>query len=213
MITTPKTDFISVSELRQFSYCPRVVWHGKWLGLNRPVTFKMKEGQDEEAEQARLELRRNFSAYGIIAKGKIFNLYVYSEKLKISGILDMLIELTGIEFADAINSCKTFDSQIFIPVEKKSTEEKIGQHQILQLTAYGMLIEEMTGSPVNYGFMVSIPSNRVKKIDFTKELRQKVVDITDEISNMLTEGILPPPTPHRGKCQDCEFKRFCNDVW
>jgi CRISPR/Cas system-associated exonuclease Cas4 (RecB family) len=33
-----------------------------------------------------------------------------------------------------------------------------------------------------------------------------------EMREMIRKEAMPPPTRHRGRCAECEFRRFCGDV-
>lgn len=211
MIRVAKDEFVSISELRQWEYCPRVVWHGRVLGKGRTTTFKMQQGIEDEETKQRLETRRTFHAYGLEACGRRFKVFVQSDRLLLSGIVDMILELGSISIEER---SPVGSDQRLVPVEFKSTfSQAPSSHHLLQLAAYGMVIEDMTGSPVGFGFLVSLPSGRVRKVAFDDALRAKVENARQAVLACLADGVMPPPTPQRGKCTDCEFRRFCNDIW
>lgn len=210
-------DNVSVSELRQWMYCPRVVWYGRLMGDSRPTTGAMKVGREAEAERQRLEERRTFAQYGLEACNKRFQVPVVSEKLGLSGRIDCLIELTPVSFEDAIVGirplgCKQNDP-MFAPVEYKWTYRADQRQNTVQLSAYAMLIESLTGVPVPVGFLVLLPEEEAVRVEIGPGVRRAVKRTLDEAREGLGAPELPEPTLHRGKCQDCEFRRFCNDVW
>lgn len=211
MNSIPNDEFVTISELRQWEYCPRVVWHGRILGRGRPTTFKMQQGLEDEILKQRLESRRTFHAYSMHARRRTFKTFLRSERLRLSGVVDMILELgqSSIEHG----RCESTTQQ-FIPVEFKSADSaNPPTHHLVQLAAYALAIEDLTGTPVEFGFLVALPSGRVRRVEFNQALRSKVEKTRLAVLDALSKGVIPPPTPHRGKCVDCEFKRFCNDVW
>lgn len=208
---------ISVSELRQWLYCARVVWYGRSMGAYRPTTGAMRVGIDAEAERERLEERRTFSQYGIDACNKRFQVLVASERMGLVGRIDCLIELTGVSLERAAAGVRPpgWDERepLFVPVEYKWTFNPNQQQNNLQLAAYGMILEEFTNSVVPYGFIVLLPEEMALRVNLDSGVRRVVARTLDAVRAGLSTPELPSPTPHRGKCQSCEFRRFCNDVW
>jgi CRISPR-associated exonuclease Cas4 len=210
-------DIVSVSELRQWMYCPRVVWYGRSMGDYRPTTGAMRVGIDAEAERQRLEGRRTFAQYGLEASTKRFQVAVTSDALGLSGRIDCLIELTNVPLERAMQGERpagwSDGHPLFVPVEYKWTHTASQRQNALQLTAYALILEEMTGTVVPFGFLVHLPEERAIRMSLSAGLRRTVKHVVTEVRGGLRSPDLPEPTPHRGKCQSCEFRRFCNDVW
>ena len=212
-----QADIVSVSELRQWSYCPRVVWYGRSMGDYRPTSGAMKAGIDAEAERQRLETRRGFSQYGITAVDKRFQFSVRSDSLGLAGRIDCLIETTDVTFEEAQAGLRpnewNWDDPLFVPVEYKTTFRVQQKHNVMQLAAYARMLESLTGTAVPFGFIVMLPEEEVLKIEISSEIKRSLDFLIEEVQRGLVSDELPRPTPHSGKCQNCEFRRFCNDVW
>lgn len=206
-------DRIGASELRQWLYCPRVVWYGRQFGDHRPTSAMMRVGIDEEAERRRLEARRTFAGYDIEAVARFNQVYVWSERLKITGIVDAFLQLRDMTLQQAIENPGTVVDQIFVPVEFKTTMRADQRENLVQLGAYALCLEEMTRTPVRFGFLVLLPQEEVIRQPIVPTLRKTVAKIAGVALNGLSAQGLPEPTPDRGKCRQCEFRRFCNDVW
>ncbi|MDE0185155.1 MAG: CRISPR-associated protein Cas4 [Candidatus Poribacteria bacterium] len=187
---------IRVSDIKQYFYCPRVVYHTYFTPVHRPVTHPMQHGAVEHEVLSVLERRRLLSRYGLESGNRKFHVALNADALGLSGVLDLLIETEEGAF----------------PVEFKSTRQRLNLNAKYQLTAYAMMVEECLGQTVSQGFIYRIPTRRITAVPITEALRRKTLDSIDEIRTILSYERMPPPTPQRGKCVECEFRRFCADV-
>ena len=187
---------IRVSDIKQYFYCPRVVYHTYYTPVTRPTTHPMQIGAIQHEILSVLERRRTFSRYGLEAGSRKFHISLYAESLGLSGVLDLLIE--------------TKDSAF--PVEFKDTTQRLNLNAKYQLTAYALMVEECLGQSVSQGFIYRIPTGRITVVPISKTLRRRTLDAIKQIRSMLSNEWMPPPTPQRGKCVECEFRRFCADV-
>lgn len=191
-----------VSDLKQFAYCPRIIYYHYCLPAVRPTTFKMKAGVEAGEAERRREERRSLRRYGL-SRGEIaFDINLTSERLGLRGRLDMAIR-TDDNAAGALE---------VIPVDYKMTPGRVGPNLLLQLTAYGVMIEEAWGLPVRRGFLYLIPLRQAREIEVTAKLRAGVGHAVQEIDRIVLREAIPSPPRDRGKCRNCEFRRFCNDV-
>ncbi len=187
---------ILVSDLRQYAYCPRIVYYHYCLPTIRPTTFNMEAGTTAHKEEASREHRRSLRVYHLKDGERYFDKFLESSELGLRGKVDMVIKR-----ADEV-----------IPVEYKNSPGRTGKHILLQLTAYGMLLEEAFQLPAKRGFIYYIPARRAREVVLDENLRQEVRETIAAIQAMVTAEQMPPPPRRRGKCEVCEFRRFCNDV-
>lgn len=191
-----------VSDLKQYFFCPRIVYYHYCLPGVRPVTFKMQTGREEgRAEHAREE-RRSLKAYRLRRGERFFDLLLSSTRLGLHGKLDLAIKTDD-------NKDTTLEA---IPVDYKLTPGRVVTHFVLQVVAYGMLLEEAWGIPVQRGFLYLIPARRAREIAITSPLREQVRQAVQAMKGIVVREAMPPPPRQRGKCRMCEFRRFCNDV-
>jgi len=73
----PRPTFL-VTDLKQFAYCPRVVYYSYCLPLIRPVTYKMEAGREAHLDEKGREERRSLRAYGLREGERSFNLWLGS---------------------------------------------------------------------------------------------------------------------------------------
>lgn len=187
---------LTVTDMKNFLYCRRIPFHGYLLGVRRPQTFKMAEGKRAHEDVAALEARRSLRAYGLRAGERFFDVAVRSERLGLGGRLDMVVRT----------------DQEVIPVDFKDSAGRVGLNHRYQLTAYALLAEEAYGRPVRRGFIYLIPLRRAVEVPIRPGMRRFVHLGLRAMRAMIASESMSPPTRHRGRCTDCEFRRYCNDI-
>lgn len=194
--------FFRVVDLKQYIYCPRLIYYHHCLPAIRPVTHKMEAGIEAQDEEEVRAARRSLRVYGLRRGEYETNVTVESEALGLRGAVDLVI--------------KTDDNPLgemeIIPVDYKLSSGKLGTHFKLQLAAYGLLLEEAYDLPVKRGFLYAIPKRRAVEVAFTPALRARLKQALLEMREITLKEWLPSPTRQRAKCEVCEFRRFCNDV-
>jgi CRISPR-associated exonuclease Cas4 len=157
----------------------------------------MERGRDVQAAVEALERRRTFRAYGVGEGERHFGVWLSSERLGLSGKLDLLIVT-----ADAC-----------FPVDFKDTEGGLRRNHRMQLAAYALLAEETFRRPVPEAFVFLVPHKKVVAIELNDADRQHAEDALADMRRMIAREDMPPPTTVRGRCQACGFRNFCGDVW
>ena len=84
--------FLRVNDIKQYAYCPRVVFYQYSMPVQKKATWKMEQGKIEEAEIDRLEKRRKLSGYRLAEGERRFHLWLSSKRLGLTGKLDLLID-------------------------------------------------------------------------------------------------------------------------
>lgn len=191
-----------VTDLKQYIYCPRIVfYHHCWPDV-RPVTYKMEAGIAAQAEEESRAARRSLRVYGLKRGVCRSQVYLESERLGLKGQVDLLIETDD----------NPRGEPELIPVDYKLSGRQVGLHFKLQLAAYGLLLQEQYDLPANRGFVYAIPRRRAVEVEFTPTLRTRLAQALVEMKEISQKEFMPPPTNRRARCEVCEFRRFCNDV-
>ena len=138
--------------------------------------------------------RRNLSRFRLTS-GKIHqNLAMRNEELKLHGIVDMAVET---------------DEAVY-PVEFKLSPSNRKRGDILQLTAYAMLLEKHFGKSSPASFLAG-KGKVLHTIEVDKTRQQDVIAIVDAITGMLQRGLKPESSATVVQCCACEYVNFCND--
>ena len=188
---------LRVSDLKQFVYCPRVVFYNYVMPVEKSVTFKMEYGKTAEDTIDRLEHRRKLKRYGISDGKRFFHVQVTSENVGLSGKIDLLI--------------RTEDS--FYPVDFKHTTSQPHKNHIYQLLGYALILEDVYKCRVTKGFVYLIPKEDAIIFNLTDDLKTEASTLLSEIRNMIVTQQIPPPVKSKNKCIDCEYQNFCGDVF
>jgi len=184
-----------VTDLKQWVYCPRILYYELCLPDVRPTTYKMEAGREAGKAEEEREARRSLKLYGIETGRREFNVTVSSKKYGLRGKVDLVI----------------WGEQEVVPVDYKLSKFA-GKHFQLQLMAYGLLLEEISGLSSKRGFLYLLPQRQAEEVKFTARLRETLLKTLEAMNYMLYNEAMPPPTPNRNKCLACEFRRFCNDM-
>lgn len=188
-------NYATITDLKQYIYCPRIFYYHACLPDVRPVTIKMERGIDaHEAEQKRAA-RRTLHQYHVVEGTRHFDVPVQSEQLGLSGQVDEVVKA---------------DSGLF-PVDYKLAKHS-GYHFKIQLTAYALILEEMTGDVIHQGYIYLMRAHKMETVRFNEKLRQTVKQAVEQMRHIAQNEHIPSPTTYHQRCVDCEFRRFCNDV-
>ncbi len=162
---------LKVTDLKQYSYCPRIIYFTYCQPVRKISTFKMKFGKEEHDMLEMLETRRTLKRYGLQDGERSFRVRLYSKRLMLNGILDMMIKT----------------EEKVIPVEYKYTENSPGLNHKYQLTAYTMLLEDKYSYPIHQGMIYLIPQNKIYSFDITENMREFVKKSLRSIREMIKE--------------------------
>ncbi len=188
---------LTVTDVKQFAYCARIPYYAYILPVPVVMPYKVARGHDVQAALEALEQRRTLRRYGVETGERLFGLRVRSERLGLHGRLDVAVRTPG--------SCH--------PVDFKDTEGGVRHNHVLQLAAYALMLEEQLGSPVPSGFVYLVPQQDVVEVALGEPERTEVESALASIRAFVAAETLPEPTPVRARCEGCEFRNFCADIW
>jgi CRISPR-associated exonuclease Cas4 len=202
MIEATSDLLFEVTDLKQWTYCPRVLYYRYCLPEIRPITDLITAGIASHRDEGAREERRSLRTYGLTVGERAFDVPLRSQALGLRGRLDLAIAVPG----------RAAPGAEAIVVEYKDSEKPAGPHFKLQLAAYALLLEEAWGLAVRRGFIYSIPLRQSEIVAITPALRQKVRQTVEAMRAAVTGEHMPEAPASRRPCVSCEFRRFCNDV-
>jgi CRISPR-associated exonuclease Cas4 len=191
----PPEETITISLLKQYIYCPRVVYYETCTPGIRPTTYKMRAGNTAHDLERGRAARRTLFAYQLSTGERHFDVRILSPHLALSGIIDEVVT--------------TPDEAIVVDYKMS---DWAGDNHLHQLAAYALLAEERFALPVRRGYIYLIKARQFEEVAVDQGLRNSVMETLQHIQRIRYAEYMPPPVEARNKCLSCEFRRFCNDV-
>lgn len=172
-------DLINVSDLNQYSYCPRRYWYLHFFDT-QGRNFERIEGKTIHENQS--------------SRGEWVNeVYLESQTLGLKGKIDVL----------------DLETDQVIPVERKRSESgDYYRSDELQLAGYCMLLEEHLGEPVRQGAIYLYETDQRMHIPITESHRETVREQVETIQSLSVDSI-PPLTDNPSKCEACSARAYC----
>jgi len=190
---------ITVSDVKQYLYCPRIIYFDHVLHVPKPQDQKLTTGKELHDSITAKEKRRKGALFydpELDSAEKMFRVALESGKLGLRGVLDYLVRT----------------DREFIPVDYKfgsSHNGTIFLNHKYQLSAYALLVEDCFKTIVRRGF-VHYSKDRINvSVDLGDELRRRTLKMIREISMIIEEEKEPAGTKNPGRCTDCEYSRYC----
>jgi CRISPR-associated exonuclease Cas4 len=187
---------LRVQDIKQWAYCPRIVFYQYVMPVDKKITYKMTRGHVAEEAIDRLERRRKLAEFGLTEGRRRFHFWCGSQSLGLSGKLDLVIE----------------SEEGIFPVDFKFTEQRVHPNHILQLAAYAVLLEEQLGRPIDRGFVFLVPQDHIESISLDEHRKNQVREYLAQIRQAISSESMPPPTDVRARCEECEYRNYCGDV-
>ena len=183
---TDMTDsYLPLAYLNAWEYCPRRFY----------LEYQLGEMKDNEHIIMGRYLHENINEEGTTFEGDTIihrQQWVWSEQLKVSGIIDAVEER---------------DNQL-IPLEYK--KGKMAQHlnDHFQRCAAALCLEERTGKVIPYGEIFYHGNRRRPRVEFTPKLRQMTQGAI-ALAHKTAMGKIPLPINNSKKCQACSLTGIC----
>jgi CRISPR-associated exonuclease Cas4 len=197
MIAEPALLPLRVHDLKQWDYCPRIVFYNHVMPVDKKSTYKMRHGRVAEEAIDRLEKRRKLAEFGLAEGKRIFHLWCSSEGLGLSGKLDLLIDSPAGLF----------------PVDFKMSEQRVHDNHVTQLCGYALLIEESFRRPVSRGFIFLVPREEIVPVELTADRKTATREALAEIRRSIHLQVTPNSTDVRPRCDECEYRNYCSDIF
>jgi CRISPR-associated exonuclease Cas4 len=188
---------VNVNDVKQWAYCPRVVYYQRLYPAAASPTPKMEMGHNYQHKIRELLPRRSLRPYGFVKPRLEFERWLDDPVLGLQGKADLILYVLG---RAAV-------------VDFKFTSSGLTSNIKLQLTAYSLLVEARMTLRPTVAFMLRIPDNQLIPLEIDQQLRDETTKIIHDIRTMLRSERLPPPTANRRRCVDCEFANLCADIW
>lgn len=181
-----QADFIPISMLNALAYCPRRFAY-EYIQSEMLINEHVFEGS----------LRHQGVDLGGMAwlgdSVQERRVYVWSERLKIAGICDLVEQKDG---------------RIY-PVEYKKGRPGRWENDHIQLCAQAICLEERLQISIASGAIFYFSNRRREEVLFSAELRSELEEIVALAHQLAQNQSLPPPIDKPAKCRDCSLQPIC----
>ncbi len=210
----PQSIWLTIADLKQQLYCPRVPFYRYVLPVPRRSTFKMQYGSRQHEAIEQLEKRRTLRRYDLDGGTRYFGEYLKSGSLRLTGKLDMLIALhsEGRCPSDSEPSLGAEAVQELIPVEFKFTFGRARANHKYQLAGYVLLLEDLYRTTLSRGLVYLVPQEKIVEFPMTPGVKDYTRKLLTRIRHAVAYQRFPPPVRSPRRCRDCEYLRYCADV-
>ncbi len=201
LVSDVAEDFISVTDIKQYIYCPRIVYFDRVLRA-KPI-FGSQQGDSKELHEDYVgkELRRKDAIYyspEFVGAEKIMFTSLCSSTYGLQGNVDCIIKTASNEY---------------IPVEYKNMNSDKGrvcmQHKY-QLVGYALLIEDNFNIIVKRAFVDYILEGLILQFEITPTMKIFVKRVLGHIRRIIQDEELLPIRVAKYKCTGgCGHKQIC----
>ncbi|MBI2422527.1 MAG: CRISPR-associated protein Cas4 [Candidatus Hydrogenedentes bacterium] len=200
--TYPEDDFLQLSGVQHFLFCPRqwalIHVEGEWTENRWTAEGKTLH---DRADSATSELR------GDVLTAR--SVLVRSFRLGISGKLDVLeFHRTEEGAPSAMRVPGRRGWWRPFPVEYKRGKPKSHRADEAQLCAQALCLEEMYGVPILEGALFYGKTRRRLAVAVDAALRELVEETFSTMHAWLERGYVPPPV-YEKKCEQCSLMGIC----
>ena len=184
-----ESDFIALSALQHFVYCPRqcALIHLEQIWTENVYTAEGRE-MHERVDEGKTSYRSGVR----VTRSELLR----SAILGVSGVADV------VEWHKLNNHEEPF------PVEYKRGKPKQHDADKIQLCAQAICLEEMLSLHIPSGALFYGQTKRRLDVDFDNALREKTLLAAEGVHDLFRNGITPPPDPGP-KCKLCSLKEEC----
>jgi len=193
--------FVSVTDIKHYIYCPRLVYFDKVLHATPVFGSQQEDSKELHEDYVKKELRRKDAIYyspEFVGAEKLLFTSLSSSVLGLQGNVDCIIKTASGEY---------------VPVDYKnmaSDKGRVWMDHKYQLVAYALLVEENFDTVVRRGFVSYIPETLILRLEITPTMKSYVKRVLGHIKRIIKEEELPPIRVAKQKCTGgCGHKQTC----
>lgn len=195
-----RAEYISGTDVKNWVYCPLIVYYRKIMGAKPKIFEQQKAGMRKHVEMQNKIKRR----IGIAARKnkldiihKEYNKIILNEKEKLIGLIDMVVVLKNREI---------------VPIEIKSMKSNNGKawrDHVYQITFYAILLEKQYRKIIKRGY-IYYEDNKLIEVIISNHEKNMVRKIINSIREMMNTEKQPRVRIHAKKCTGgCGYRWIC----
>lgn len=189
--------YLTATDLMNYLYDPRIIYFVHVLKIPQATTVKELEGR-KKYEEFEGKSKRNKIIKELPFLPKMYDLYLTSTKHRIT------------TKADCVAVEKKKKEAYPIQVKYSLKPKDLYRTQKFQIVMEALLIKEVLGYKVPFGYIKFLRSGDFVKVKITQKLKEELLRIFVEIESIIQSEKLPKGTTHKRKNIDNVFKNILN---
>ncbi len=186
---------ITPSHIIEYLFCPRFTYFEYVLRIPQYEERHYKVDKGRKMHELKLIRNKKYLRKRIGVKDKYLDQYLTNGTIR--GKVDEVLVLND-------------DTMAPLDYKFAQYKEKLFTTYKTQLACYAVLIEENFNKPVEKGYLVYIRSkNKLLEVEIKLEDKNKVIEISNKIIDIITKNIYPRATRYKKKCVTCTYKNIC----
>lgn len=188
-------NLIPATWIKQYHFCPRIIYYLGVLGYSEELTESMVEGKEYHLTEERRVKRRKTVAgeKKEAARASWSRITATSKRIGLYGVIDEVYE--------------TDNGLVVVENKFMKAPRKPYPSHVYQAAAYAMLAEEALGKIVRKVSIRYVRDGKAFEIPLTEDLRKHVLWSVSRIRSIIEKEKIP--RGNRKKCVSCGFMKIC----
>jgi CRISPR-associated exonuclease Cas4 len=198
-LSEDEPEIIPVTDIKQYHFCPRIIYFTKVLGVEEKTTDSEEAGKEAHGEFHRKERRRTTLLGGkkIKVEQKWTALQLKSEKMGLEGMVDMAV--------------RTPEGYAIVEYKSMTAPKRVLPGHLYQAAAYAMLVEEAFTTNIRKLYVYYEKSDKIFEIPLTDSIKRHVLWTIRQIRTIIQKEKLPITRASR-KCPSCGYRWICKEA-
>ncbi|MEM2211366.1 MAG: CRISPR-associated protein Cas4 [Nitrososphaerales archaeon] len=191
-----EAQLIPIFLIKQYHFCPRIVYFSEVLGVRERITELMREGEELHKDEEERDKRRKTLLGKRLGPIGISQLCLKSMRLNLQGKVDV------IQIGEEV-----------VIVERKASKalRRVPKNHLYQIAAYSLLVEDVLGKNVKKALIHYLKSDKVVIVEITDDIKKHVLWTLNQIKKIIEYEYLPP-YKERVACKTCGYRWVCKQT-
>ncbi len=193
LLSQDRSIVVTSVDVKEYLYCPRLIYFTRVLGIRMPVTDRMRAGIEFHEEFRRVEARRRRVLSKLLLDGaRVFSKLLVSRRLGLRAVVDYVVIGKDV-----------------VPVEIKLTDGRsLRAGHRYQLAFQAIVLEQVLGRIVTRGIVYYAESDTAFQISIRDHHKVETARIVGEIRKIVRDQMLPDVIRTR-RCSYCQLRNAC----
>lgn len=184
-------EFLTPTDVKRFTYCPKIIYISKVLHLEERTTDYMEFGKEKHDKSIITPLLASLRVKKVLE-----NVEMESRRLRVRGKVDYVL-------------VTRFDEHVPAEIKWAETFKSIKRDHALQIATYALLVEENFNTVVKRGAVYYLRSKNIYVLPINDDLKKEVKSVIKRISEIIDNEVEPKVKVIKSRCMNCGFRNYC----